>query len=359
VSSTAASSDVYVPPLARRIAADLRRHPEIPGEAVAMESARVQAAGAAGYADRATKEPLTVDTPFRIASVTKTFVAATVLKLTEQGRVDLDAPIDRYLSPATIALLGGDGYDTGAITVRHLLGHTAGLFDYAGSVAYDDRTTADPGHVWTPQEQLRFAVDHGDPLADPGREFHYSDTGYVLVGEILERVTGTDLPTAVRTTLDFAGLGLDHTWWEGLEAAPAGLPPLAHQYYGREFDGANLDPSYDLFGGGGLVSTVGDVTTFFRALFDGRVLQPAGLRAMTTVSTAGRSDAAALGLFRHRIAGTECWGHPGYWGTVAYACPDLDLAFAITTNQADESAVDTTPLERAVVRLARRRDPGA
>ena len=318
------------------------------GAAVGLE-----VAVASGYADVATKRPLTVDTPFRIASVTKTFVAATVLKLAEQGRLDLDGSVERYLSPGTVTLLRGDGYDTDAMTVRHLLGHTAGLFDYAGSDAYDDRNTTDPTHVWTPQEQLQFAVDAGDPLAAPGEELHYADTGYLLLGEIIERTTGADLPTAVRDTLDFAGLGLTHTWWDGLEPAPAGMAPLAHQYYGREFDGATLDPSFDLFGGGGLVSTVGDVTTFFRALFGGEVFaDPATLAAMTTVSPPGRADGAALGLFRYRIGGTTCWGHPGYWGTVAYACPDRDLAFTIATNQADESAIDTTRLEHTLVRLA-------
>ena len=102
------------------------------------------------------------------------------------------------------------------------------------------------------------------------------------------------------------------------------------------------------------MSTVGDVTAFFRALFGGEVFaDPATLAAMTTVAPAGRAEGAALGLFRYRIAGTTCWGHPGYWGTVAYACPERDLAFAIATNQADESTVDTTRLERTVVGLTR------
>jgi len=327
----------------------------MPGEAVDARAPGLALAVAAGYADVATKRPLTVDTPFRIASVTKTFVAATALKLAEQGRLDLDAPIDTLLSPRTAAILAADRYPIDRITVRQLLGHTAGLFDYASSAAYDARTAADPSHLWTREEQVRLAVDHGEPLAPPGAKFHYSDTGYVLLGEIIERSTSVDIGTAVRTVLDFDTLGLADTWWEALEAAPPGLPPLAHQYDGREFDGATLHPSYDLYGGGGLVSTVGDVTTFFRALFDGDVFaDPATLETMRTVSRPGRAEGGALGLFRYRIAGVPCWGHPGFWGTVAYACPDRDLAFTIATNQADESSIDTTRLERAVVREARR-----
>lgn len=339
--------------LTRRITADLRAHPKVPGEAVAVRAPGIDVAVAGGTADRATGRPLTPETPFRIASVTKTFVAATALRLAEEGRLDLDVPIDTLLDPATTALLAGDGYRTDRITVRMLLAHTAGLFDYAGSAAYDRRNVTDPGHRWTPDEQVRFAVEHGDPLADPGAEFHYADTGYVLAGEIIARVTGAALATAVRTTLDFAALGLEHTWWDGLEEPPPGEPPLAHQYVDRSFDGSTLDPSYDLFGGGGLVSTVGDVTAFFAALFDGRVFaDPETLRSMTTVTRAGRSEGAALGLFGARRSGVPCWGHPGYWGTVAWACPDRRLAFTITTNQADEAVIDTGPLERTVVRLA-------
>jgi D-alanyl-D-alanine carboxypeptidase len=342
--------------LAAAVEADLRAHPEIPGEAVSVRAPGLAVAVARGDADVATRTPLTVDTPFRIASVTKTFVAAAVLRLAEAGAIELDAPVARALSPDTVALLAGDGYRPDRITVRQLLDHTSGLFDYATTTAYDDRNTTDPTHRWTRDEQVRFAMDHGAPLAAPGVSFHYSDTGYVLLGEILERATGTDLASALRRTIGFDRLGLDHTYWEILESPPPGEPARAHQYYDRTYDNIGLDASHDLYGGGGLVSTVGDVTRFFAALFDGRVFTRAGtLDTMRTVSRPGRADGAALGLFRYEIAGEECWGHPGYWGTVAYACPDLDLAFTIETNQANDAAIDTTTMERTVVRLTRSR----
>jgi D-alanyl-D-alanine carboxypeptidase len=340
--------------LVAAVDANLRAHPKIPGEAVSVRAPGLDLAAARGLADVAAGIPLGVETPFRIASVTKTFVAATALRLVEDGAISLDAPVARHLSPETVVLLAADGYDPERITVHQLLDHTAGLFDYASTAAYDAVNTTDPGHRWTPEEQLRFATDHGDPLAAPGDEYHYSDTGYVLLGEILERVTGEPLATAVRTTIGFDRLGLDHTFWEILEPAPSGEPARAHQYYDRSFDNIGLDASHDLYGGGGLVSTVADVTRFFRALFDGRVFtRTETLDTMRTISAPGRADGAALGLFRYRIAGTECWGHPGYWGTVAYACPALGLAFTIETNQANEAALDTTTVEHTVVRLAR------
>ncbi len=156
----------------------------------------------------------------------------------------------------------------------------------------------------------------------------------------------------MRTAIGFRRLGLDHTWWEQLESPPPGLAMRAHQYFGTTYDNIALDASSDLYGGGGLVSTVGDVTRFFRALFDGRVFDHTDtLDAMVTVSKPGRHAGAALGIFAADIAGERCWGHPGYWGTEAYFCPESSLAFAIETNQADEDTIDTTALQKTILRL--------
>ncbi len=333
---------------------NVNEYPAVPGEAAAVLLPHHDVQASAGSAAPDGRVPLTPDTPFRIASVTKTFVAVAALRLVEQGRLDLDAPIGPLLDPATSGLLADDGYDLDRITVRRLLNHTAGLFDFAASDAYDDVNTDDPGHRWTRAEQLRFAVDHGDPLAEPGEEYHYDDTGYLLVGEIIERITGQTLPAAVRDLDGFARLGLDATWWETLEPAPAGAPARAHQFAGRHFDNTVLDASADLYGGGGLVSTVGDVARFYRALFDGKVFDhDATLDEMLTVSGPGRDAGAALGIFETRIAGSRCYGHPGWWGTEAYHCPEPDLTFALTVNQADESLIDTRPVERTILGLAR------
>ncbi len=109
-----------------------------------------------------------------------------------------------------------------------------------------------------PSGLSRFAMKHGKPLAKPGAEFHYADTGYILLGEILERRTGNSLATAYRTLLHFNKLGLADTYLETLEPKPARAKQRAHQYLGT-IDAADFDPSFDLYGGGGLVSTVDDL----------------------------------------------------------------------------------------------------
>lgn len=340
--------------LERAVARNLRAHPAIPGEAVSVRAPDLNIAVAAGLADRATRTLLTPTTPFRIASVTKTFVAVALLRQVEQGRVSLDEPIGRYLRPETTALLRTGGYAPERITVRMLLGHTAGLFDYASSSAYDRLNVEEPGRRWTADDQVAFAMEHGRRLAPPGEQYHYSDTGYVLLGEILQRVTGQSLASAVRESVGFERLGLDHTWWEQLEPPRSHLGPRAHQYYGATFDNGVLDASSDLYGSGGLISTVGDLSRFFRALFEGEVFEhDRSLDAMVTVSGPGRRAGAALGIFARRIAGERCYGHAGYWGTEAYACPGTSVAFALTVDQADESLVDTEPVLTTIVRLAR------
>ncbi len=297
---------------------------------------------AAGAADLATGEPLRPGARFRIASVTKPFVAAATLRLVEDGRLSLDATIDGVLAGEYDDLLRSGGYDTSAITLRHLLTHTSGIYDFAAD-AYDGPATdgfteavrRDPGRRWTRFEQVEWAIRHGHPYDAPGTVWAYSDTGACLVGEIVERTTGTTMGAALRELLDYDRLGLVCTWQETIEPEPPHLPQLSHQYE-EEFDVADMDASVDLYGGGGLMSTCRDLGRFFRALARGEVFRErATLDTMTTTvgdvpltEEAGWPEdpsTAAMYLFRRDIGGQTWWGHDGYWGTTAFSCPALDV----------------------------------
>src|SRR5205807_7846965 len=102
------------------------------------------------------------------------------------------------------------------------------------------------------------------------RQYSYADTGYVILGEIVERTTGKPLPAAVSDLLKLKSLGIRSTYFESLEPPPPGALPRAHQYLGAA-DIHDIDPSFDLYGGGGQVSTTADLSRFFKALFQGRV----------------------------------------------------------------------------------------
>ncbi len=293
---------------------------------------------AAGVADRATARPLTPDAGLRIASNTKTFTAAAVLRLVEQGRLALDTPLDQLLAPDTVEALDAGGYRPDIITVRQLLLHTSGIYDYGKDPAYQAAVAAEPGKRWTRLEQVRFAMDHGAPVAEPGTTYAYTDTGYILLGEIIERTAGTPLADAYRTLLDFHALHLDATYLETLEPTPPGAARRAHQYVG-DLDGYDLDPSFDLYGAAGLVSTVGELATFYRALLHGDVFaNPATLDTMLEIPASNAEAGAAMGIFRVDLAGNTCWSHSGFWGTFVVTCPQIDVTMAVAWNQATPSA---------------------
>src|SRR5204862_1252455 len=162
------------------------------------------------------------------------------------------------------------------------------------------------------------------PYAPPGKAFHYADTGYVLLGEIVERATGRPLGSAFRRLLGFGKLGLTRTYLESLEARPQAAHPRAHQYYQR-IDATAFDPSFDLYGGGGLVSTVGDLARFYRALLHGQVFEKrATLRTMLGQPNSRRVGDLGMGLFSHRIggpSGADGWDPPGLRGPPGMHCP--------------------------------------
>lgn len=343
----------------------VRDHPEVPAAALAVVSSRlgVRWAGAAGVADPGTGEPMTAEHPVWIASNTKTFVAAATLRLWERRSLGLDDPIDAHLPAELAELLRGDGYDPDAITIRHLLTHTSGIFDHSESPNYAARIGADPRHRWTRKEQVAAAMAWGDPYGEPGEVYRYSDTGYVLLGRIVEQVSGTPLAEAVRELVGFERLGLRSTWWDVFEPRPPGVLAPAHQFDG-DFDTYEIDPSIDLYGGGGLIATMGDLARFTRGLFTGAVYADPGTLDMMLAAVDGAGPGPGepslvtipgvyrMGIFVVDVDGLTVYRHSGYWGTVASYAPELDVAVAATVNQNDARAV-LMDLERRALATVR------
>lgn len=302
-----------------------------PAMVLALDGGDGARAWAAGRARRGSDEPITPDAPVRIASVTKTFLAAALLRLWEQGRLDLDAPIRGLLSDETRDALDSDGYDTGAITTRQLLAHTSGLADHWGMRLYQLQARYLPGRRWTRIEQVRFAMRHGAPVGAPGERFFYSDTGYLVAAEVLERASGQTMAQAVRTLLRFEAIGLNATWFETLEPRPPGAPLQARQYIGWQ-DGSSIHASFDLYGAGGLVASAPDLARFFRALAGGSVFdrgETFALMAQPTPQSRASGADYGLGLSLLTIGGRACIGHGGFWSHLAWVCPDTGEAGAV------------------------------
>lgn len=301
-------------------------------------------------ADLAHGRPLLPTAAVRVASITKTFTAAAVLRLVESNRLGLDDPIAPLTSGTILDALGEGGYQIDEMTVRHLLQHTAGLYDFGADPDYDREAFARPTHRWTRLEQISWAMLHGKPVAPPGTQYHYSDTGYSVLGDILERVTGDSLGTAYRTLLDFERLGLESVHLESLEPTPPAAAERAHQYVWNA-DLLAVDPSCDLWGAGGLVSTMRDLACFVRALFGGKVFQyPETLAAMLRTVQARGAEAGGMGIFRMPLGPGVWWGHAGFWGVVMAYNPEYDLAVATTvTRRPEEHPEEQYELGRRLV----------
>ncbi|MEV4558220.1 serine hydrolase domain-containing protein [Kitasatospora sp. NPDC049285] len=268
-----------------------------------------------GVADLTSGQPVSADGYFRVASVTKAFVATVVLQLTGEGKLSLDDPVERWLP----GVVSGNGNDGRKITVRHLLQHTSGIHD-----DYPDYTSADDfqEHRYdtsTPEQTVARAMRH-HPDFRPGKHWRYSNTGYVLLGMIIEKVTGSPWHQDVADRI-VRPLGLDHTFRPG--TSPTLPQPHAETYQRFAPDGPLVDVTeqvgFGTNGEAGLVSTTADLDLFFRALLGGRLLPPAQLRQMTRTVPVGEEFEPlmpgardGLGLFSRPLScGGVYWGHEG------------------------------------------------
>jgi D-alanyl-D-alanine carboxypeptidase len=285
---------------------------------------------AAGYADLDTRTPMRAADGFRIASVTKTFVATVVLELEAEGRLEIDEPVERWL-PGLVP-------NGSAITIRELLNHTSGLFDYSEDDAHTQAVIADPGRRWSPHELLSVAFAH-PPLFRPGTSWFYANTNYVVLGLLVEAVTGRPLGQELQARIvDPLQLGAT-----SFDVDTAIHDPFAHGYIGPHpglpiAAGTLLDitallsPSF-VWGAGNMASNAADVTRFFVALLRGRLLPPAQLAEMKTGSAVNSNY--GLGLRKaYTLCGTA-YSHegdfPGY-RNVVWVTPDGRRAADVMVN---------------------------
>jgi D-alanyl-D-alanine carboxypeptidase len=241
--------------------------------------------------------PVDPDVAWNIGSATKTFIAVVVLQLAEEGRLDLDAGIAAYLPD----LAGAD-----RITPRQLLQHTSGLGEYNDQPALRN----DMQRAWTPSELIALAEAAGR-VGQPGAAHHYSNTGYIVLGEIIEQVTGHPWADEVATRIS-APLGLTHT---GLLADQR---PTGYVVVDGGFVDATsaADPST---GGaaGAMASTDRDLLRFVRAVADGTLLTPASQAAMRSFipgedySQFGIDHGYGLGWERYALDTITVEGHMG------------------------------------------------
>ena len=267
----------------------------------------------AGEADLATGRAMHPGDRYRIASLAKTYVSTVVLQLVGEGKLRLSDSVEKWL-PGRVP--NGEN-----IRIRQLLGHTSGLFDFENDPRLlEPYFGGDLSHYWSPLERLALATSH-EPLYPPGEttKSTYSNTNYTVAGLIIEAVTGKSLKAQLRRRI-FKPLGLKSTTYPDRKTTIAGRH--AHGYYPLGppplVDVTEFSPSIT-GAGGAIVSTVGDVARFYRALLKGRLLRPRLLQEMkkTLPTDSDLPSRYGLGLARYPTRCGAGWGHsgsfPGYW----------------------------------------------
>lgn len=313
-----------------------------PGALVLVDQGGSRQEAASGLAVLQRRVPLHGGDRFRAGSITKTFVAVVVLQLVAEHRLSLDDTVEHWL-PGLVP-------SGSRITVRELLGHTSGLADYAGNATFLLRTVTAPRRRWSPRELVLVALGDGS-VARPGERYLYASTNYILLGLVVERVTGTTLERQLQRRI-FGPLGLRATSF----AAGSSIPGRhANGYMPSQHDGivGSLATARDRstasaswgWAAGAIVSTAPDLSRFFGALLQSRLL-PARLLALMRPSAGARYG---LGLAAFRTPCGAALGHTGnLLGTVSavWSSPDGRRRVVAMTNSYPLSAAADTAFRR-------------
>ena len=313
-----------------------------PGAMARVEDRGTVFGAAAGVADRGTARAMGDADRFRIGSVTKTFTAVVLLQLVDEKKLKLDAPVDRYLP----GLLPDD-----RITVRQVLGHRSGLYDYTNDMFA--RTV--PGfeavrkRVFTPEELVKLSLRKPRTNA-PGAQYSYSNTNFVVAGMLVEKLTGNPVRTEYQNRI-IEPLKLRDT----LYVHPGTKIPgrFARGYLTPDQAGAPLVDATEQTvswaqGAGALISSTRDLNTFLSALLQGRLTSAAQLAQMEKWLPAGTGQAYGLGLRRRDLScGVSVYGHTGAvqgFYTYAFASKDGKRTLAAVANTSNNGTVLNTML---------------
>ncbi len=305
----------------------------IPGAAAAVifPDGSIWKAGS-GLAQLAPDEVSTPTVPFVVGSLTKTFVTATIMQLADEGKLSIDDPLANWLP---------DYPRADQITLRELLGHTSGVYNYFEYPTYNKRVfQTDKTHYWTPQEILDNFV--GAPYCDPGTCYHYSNTGFVLLGLVVEQVTGLPLGKVLKQRF-FKPLGLRHTYFQGTAAPPAVSADgylFSKGTWHEWADATNYRPTISsasvAWSAGGIASSARDIAKWCAALYGGHVVSADALAQMEDYTYSPDSEGTyGLGTYTRVVSGVRMFGHTGSlrgFDAAMWFYPGTGLTVVVLTN---------------------------
>jgi D-alanyl-D-alanine carboxypeptidase len=301
--------------------------------------------GVAGFANGEAQIPLAPTDRFRIYSITKTFTAVLILQLVDEGVLSLDDTVTDWLDdPEVVRIPNVD-----RITIRRLLTHTSGVYDYFAedSPFWQDAylgEDADWSRVWSPEELLAYAdgANHAPDFA-PGEGVRYSNTGYILLGLIVEEATAQPFADRLRQQI-LDPLGLTDTFFAATEPVP-GETVQGYHLFGGDLVNVSATHLSAQWAEGGMVSTTRDLMRFGDALFGGELLAPASLEEMLTFIPSEMSGVAwGMGVAQMHTAAGDLVGMkgdgPGFAARL-FRLPERDLSLVLLTNtNRDDETVD-------------------
>ncbi|MET9404951.1 serine hydrolase domain-containing protein [Streptomyces sp. NPDC002935] len=312
----------------------------VPGVTATAEDRHGVWSATAGVGDLRTGAPRSAADRYRVGSITKTFVSTVLLQLEAEGRLSLDDTVDHWLP----GLVRGNGNDGTRITVRRLLNHTSGIFNYTADEDFARTHFLKDGFLrhrydtMTPEQLVAIALSHRPDFA-PGTSWNYSNTNYVLAGMVIQKVTGHSYASQIRDRI-IKPLGLHATSVPGTTVtvprpSSRAYSKLAATTTGPTYDVTALNPSM-ASSAGEMISDNADLNRFYTALLRGRLLPRKQLREMrTTVRIDGAPDIAyGLGLLDRKLScGVHVWGHDGgIHGSASSALTTADGRHSLSFN---------------------------
>lgn len=284
--------------------------------------------------------------PFHAASVGKLVTAALVMQLCEAGLVTPHTPVADVLPADEVAGL----FRTGEVTLEQLLTHTSGSADYfdgrvSSGLRVSKEAVADPDRLWTPQDLLAVSRERQRPVAGPGERFHYSDTGFVVLGRVLEEVAGEAFDRLVHHRI-LGPLGLRRAFLPYRSAPEIGTTELAPMHLGRTDISRFRSLTCD-WAGGGIAATADEWALLSAALHDGRLVGPESLAYLARRRNRFRPGLEyGAGMMEVRFEGFAPWlrrqprllGHIGVTATHLFHDPvhgaDIAMNFGSTREMA-------------------------
>lgn len=277
----------------------------VTGAAAAILTTNGMWVGTSGYSDRITRAQIEPQMRFCMGSISKSFVAATLLQLAEEGRLTLEDSLGKWLPDFPQV--------PRAITLRQVLDHTSGLYDFVDSQQWERRSLSRPGDPVTLDELFGYI---GEPYFAPGTAFHYSNTGYLLLGLVIEKAAGRSVMEAYRERF-IEPLGLSSIYLRNVES-PTGESPHPYSYFnpsGNERDMSSTpDTAYfsSAWTAGGLFASIEDLARWTHALWSGSLLSAKSYQEMITWNPVGGAEKYGLAVWSQSTSRGEFYVHSGH-----------------------------------------------